>query len=784
MSSPSSSAHSISPESPVLEQTRCSPLATTILKPDGRVVYMNPPFERRFALNGGPSATAADLFQLMVPDPAEHRRILAHWSGSMLPDLLAGADPAPLSTRAPDEESEFLLHSVMLEGLVLLICIDPAQGSFATQLLRAQLIPPTPDKTLPVALELVLDTMNAATCRWEIGCETMNWNDRMRELFGIGNGERLTLADFMTRVHPEDRESFRCHLDEASELAEGSDWQHDFRVVHPERGELWISSTGKITRNAAGKAVMVGVKQDVTARHHMSEGLAELDRKYSLLNEAMMDGFAVSNTEGAFVESNSAFREMLGYTQDELLKLTYRDITPEKWHAMEEAIMTDQVLPTGYSEVFEKEYRRKDGKIIPVELRAYLIRDPDGSPSGGWAIARDISLRKKAEMDLKELNSTLERRIAARTTDLHQSKERYKMLAEATFEGIVVTENGIILDGNPQFAEIIGYTLDELIGRSAMEFVAPESRRLVTRNRREGIEDVYECIVLGKDGRRIPVEAHGRTRSWAGKTTRVTALRNLTREKEAISRIENLNSELEQAQRLALISEISAGIIHQIAQPLTTVGMKLVSANVAAEICVDPNCGASSAMREIEQDFAGMRNVMTHLRSLAHPDRPNHTAVQINEVALESGRLLRPELENRGVRLQIDLDDSIPTRPGDAVQLTQVILNLLRNASDASLIHPEANRRVIIETRMIPDEGVEIRVSDCGNGIPSELMERLFSPFFTTKADGVGIGLRISRTIIRAHGGTIEGSNRTDGPGACFRVFLPISPLIGGDSKV
>lgn len=123
----------------------------------------------------------------------------------------------------------------------------------------------------------------------------------------------------------------------------------------------------------------------------------------------MQDAYAVVDMTGKILESNSSYREMLEYSDEELSTLTYRDVTPERWHAYEQKIIDDQILPRGYSDTYEKEYRRRDDTVFPVEVRTFLIRDETGQPSGMWALIRDITERKRAE-ELLQLNEARLRR--------------------------------------------------------------------------------------------------------------------------------------------------------------------------------------------------------------------------------------------------------------------------------------------------------------------------------------------------------------------------------------
>ncbi len=160
-------------------------------------------------------------------------------------------------------------------------------------------------------------------------------------------------------------------------------------------------------------ATVLVVSSDVTQRRQTEEALQESEAKYRKLHESMRDAFVVVDMNGRIQESNRIYQEMLGYSVEELRRLTYVDLTPAKWHAFEADIVAEQILPRGYSEVYEKEYRRKDGTVFPIELRTILIRDDAGQPKQMWAIIRDITERKQAETALRESEERVQLALGA-----------------------------------------------------------------------------------------------------------------------------------------------------------------------------------------------------------------------------------------------------------------------------------------------------------------------------------------------------------------------------------
>jgi PAS domain S-box-containing protein len=176
---------------------------------------------------------------------------------------------------------------------------------------------------------------------------------------------------------------------------------------------------------------------DITGRKKAEEALQESEQKYHRLYDSMRDAFVVVGMDGLIQDCNAAFRAMLGYSDEELRRLTYKDLTPAKWHAMEARIVNEQIIPKGTSELYEKEYRRKDGTVFSVELRTHLIRDESGQPAQMSAIVRDITERKIAEEALQQSREDLDRtlgvsqigwwRLDTRKNALTWSKENHRI---------------------------------------------------------------------------------------------------------------------------------------------------------------------------------------------------------------------------------------------------------------------------------------------------------------------------------------------------------------------
>lgn len=202
-------------------------------------------------------------------------------------------------------------------------------------------------------------------------------------------------------------------------------WAKPFEYAeHPERGvSYWDWSLKPVKDEAGHVSMLVMTLWDVTSRVKAENALHESDERYRMLYKTMRDAFVQVDMEGRIIDCNDAYCQMLGYTPDEIHALTHQQLTPQRWHDFEARLVSDQIIARGYSDVYEKEYTRKDGTDFPVELRTILARDASGKPNSMFGIVRDITDRKRLENELKRYNESLEDRVLKRTEDLQKLNE-------------------------------------------------------------------------------------------------------------------------------------------------------------------------------------------------------------------------------------------------------------------------------------------------------------------------------------------------------------------------
>ncbi len=292
---------------------------------------------------------------------------------------------------------------------------------------------------------------------------------------------------------------------------------------------VWHLISAHVVKDEKGRILYhEGTCKDITELKNAQRLLRQSDSRYRQLYENMMDGFVLGDLNGNALNANGAFLRMIGYSRKELPKLNYKEITPPKWHALDQAIIKEQLLKRGYSDVFEKEYISKYGEIIPVEVRTTLIKDEEGKPTGFWAVVRDITERKKAEKELRK------------------SEEKYRHLHESIMDGYAhVNMEGYFIDCNEELLKMTGYAREELLKIKYAD-ITPEkwhaledylvNNQLFAR----GYTDIYEKEYRRKNGTIFPIEL--RTvllRDEEGKPKSMWAIiRDITERKQAEEKIQ------------------------------------------------------------------------------------------------------------------------------------------------------------------------------------------------------------------------------------------------------
>ena len=271
------------------------------------------------------------------------------------------------------------------------------------------------------------------------------------------------------------------------------------------------------------------------------------------------------------------------------------------------------------------------------------------------------------------------------------------------------------------------------------------------------------------------VHALGEIQTGPGRDTEVIGtVMDLTERKRTEQALHDAEADLARTLRLATVAELTASIAHEINQPLAAI---VANASACARFLARgpaalPN--AREAADCIVSDATRAGEVTRRIRALLRKEAPRHVVLEINRIVDDVIDLLRATLDRQRVAIRTDLTDSLPPIMGDPVQLQQVLVNLITNAAEAMRETLGWPRIVTIRSRLGENETVVVSVEDTGSGLDPQTLDRIFDSFYTTKAEGIGVGLSISRSIIEAHGGQLSAAPAPQ-HGACFSFTVPIA---------
>jgi PAS domain S-box-containing protein len=365
------------------------------------------------------------------------------------------------------------------------------------------------------------------------------------------------------------------------------------------------------------------------------------------------------------------------------------------------------------------------------------------------------------------LGAALYRRHAEE--QLRMSEERFRRLTEAAFEGIVIHDEGTLLDANPAFARLLGYDVDELLGRSVFDFLTDESRAATLSHMRAASEDAYEVRARRRDGSELIAEVNARPFSYQGRPARVAAIHDVTdrREAEATSR------RLVEEQAATRARDQILGIVaHDLRNPLSTM---LMAAELLREVLpagsptyrqAEIIGRAGSHMKRLIQDLLDVKRIESG-RLVIEP-RP----VAATALLRDAAEMLRAHATASSLALEVDAPADLPQVWADPQRIQQVLANLIGNAIKFT---PKGGR-IVVHACPVERE-VRIGVADTGDGIPAEQLPHVFGQFWQgsrTDKRGIGLGLAIARGIVEAHGGRIWAES-TVGQGSAFNFTLPVS---------
>lgn len=537
-------------------------------------------------------------------------------------------------------------------------------------------------------------------------------------------------------------------------------------------------------------------------RWHDSLRLGETEFPYELVLENTIVGVGYM-LERRFLWANARMAQIYGYEPGELddqsVRILYCTQSDYEEVGRMYAVMAQH---GGYTH--EHPQVRKDGSLIWCLISGRLIRPDDPRSPSVWVV-QDISDRKRAEDQLRRTNQRLEHRVARRTLNLHrsnvalraeverrraaqlasaQSREKYRALFRHMPLGVLVTDAaGEIVEFNRTLQRYFGAA-----SRAAFAAIKEEPRVMQPDGAVQSLAALLRGHAQSSQARRVDrfelvwLAAGSERRDhlvvaapMSGRDLGVAyVFSDVTEARRARDRAHEQEAALAHAARLSLMGQMASALAHQLGQPLNACQSYLggLQHRIGEELADRPEWALAIDKAIHHLDQAG--EIIRSVRGFVTRHQPQTEQTDLLALVQQTLGLLDPSLRAAGAR--VNLNASAAMRLSlrcHVVEIQQVLVNLVMNALDA--VQTGGDER-LIEITLATDghSKATVEVADSGHGVPAELAERIFEPYFTTKSSGLGMGLMICRTIVESHGGSLR---LVAGPshGACFRFTLPLA---------
>jgi PAS domain S-box-containing protein len=606
-------------------------------------------------------------------------------------------------------------------------------------------------------LKLIIDTIPALAWSARPDGSADFFNQHYFDYMGL-SPDQTSDWRWTAAVHPDDASNLvatwrRILESEAPGEAEARLRRHD--------GEYrWFLERANPLRDETGKIVKwYGVNTDITDRKRAEE---ELRRSEAFLNQAQhltaTGSLWWEVATGEVIWSDETFRLMdVPKTVRPTVELALSRVHPEDLALVREKV--DRSAREGVNMDFEPRLLMPDGSVKHVHVLLQNVALDSRTPEFVGALT-DITERKRTEAELRRAYDHLREaqrlsQTGSFTADLerdehHWSDEFYRICEFEPGSTVTIQKLGEIV--HPEDLALY----EGAIGR-AMAGTDP---------------DFYFRIVTSRG---VVKHLRGFAHRIADRPVFVGAVQDVTASKMAQEALNKAGAELARVSRVTALSALTASIAHEINQPLSGIITNAGTCLRMLDAAPPDIDGARETARRTIRDGNRASDVITRLRALFSKREFTLESLDLNEAAREVIALSSNDLQRNRIVLQSEFADDLPFVTGDRIQLQQVILNLLRNASDAMVDVHDRPRQLLITTEGEDSDRVRLSVRDAGVGLSPQSLNSLFDAFYTTKSGGMGIGLFVSRSIIEKHHGRLWAEPNPGGPGATFSFSVPRS---------
>lgn len=560
-------------------------------------------------------------------------------------------------------------------------------------------------------------------------------------------------------VHPDDMPRMIAAVSDALEA--GSPYDLEVRLRRADGTHRWFQVTGHPLKSEDDKIIRwYALHMDIDDRKRAEEALEERERESRFVIDGIAGMIAIFSPDAKLIAGNQQIIDYFQRPIEELDNWATNGIThPDDLQICIDSFMA--AIATGEPYDYETRFLRHDGTWRWFQLRGLPLRNTDGQIIRWYGLLTDIDDRKRTEESL--------RRSEAFLADAQRlSKTGSFSLKLGTDAVTWSAETYRIFDVDPSTR----VTLRTILSRLDQDSRARVQR--VLERAREGKGDFDYDITLvmpDKSMKKVRVLAHSE-RNKDGEHELTGAVQDVTESRQAEETLNQVRSELAYVTRVTSLGVLTASIAHEVNQPLAGI---VTNASTCLRVLATepPNMEvAKDTARRMIRDANRAADVIVRLRALFSRKPPTIEPIDMNEIASEVIALALSDLQRARVSVATEFGDGLPRVAGTRVQLQQVIMNLLRNAIEALAGIAERPKRITIKTQADTGGQVLVSVSDEGVGFGSQNMARIFDAFYTTKPDGMGIGLSVSRSIVENHNGRLW-AKANQGHGATVAFTIP-----------
>ena len=501
--------------------------------------------------------------------------------------------------------------------------------------------------------------------------------------------------------------------------------------------------------------------------HRLTDAQREYEQRFRHTLENIELAAVALDRSGNVTFCNDYFLKLTGWHRNEVVGKSWMDqFVPHELKPSVQAIIDGMRYPDRFPPMYENQVKARDGQLRLIAWNNTLSYGPEGQVIGVTGIGEDITEQRHAEEELRKLNRAVE---------------------QSPSVVMITNKSGLIDYVNPKFTEVSGYELAEVVGKNPRLLKSGETTQAE-------YSDLWSSVYRGEEWRG---EFHNKKKSgelyWESAT--ISAIRSpdgeithflavkedITERKRLESEVEARNRELSKNQAFAAMGRMASMIAHDLRNPLSSVKMTL---QILGKQTGDKALAETDELRQISlEQIRYMEEILSDMLTFSKPDALNQEWITIDRVIDMAINLSQRRIEEFEVQVSTQYHPGLPTLYGDATKLRQVFSNLISNAAQSTddIHRPRISIDVMME---LGANGTCIRVDICDNGcgIDPEERERLFEPFFTTRAKGTGLGLAIVKRILDQHHASIE-LLVNEPQGTRVSVVLPVSPKSEQESE-